>query len=218
MFFGVKVEDEELPPSRGWRQVFYQIRRPAAIVTSIYVVTLSLFPGVLTEGKSATLGDWYPVLLIATFNVCDTIGKILSSQHQFVSYEKSSKFTWLAVGVGLRALFIPLYMLCVAPQSSPLIQSEILFFILTIALALTNGSEFLMIHSLPFPSLAFSPDPFSFVVVVRYVGSTAMMMGPELVEQSEKELAGNIMAFCLLFGLACGATIALLFGYLIHLG
>ncbi|KAK6160166.1 hypothetical protein DH2020_003547 [Rehmannia glutinosa] len=45
----------------------------------IYVVTLSIFPGSVTEDvHSDTLKDWYPIILIAGYNVFDLIGKSLT--------------------------------------------------------------------------------------------------------------------------------------------
>jgi equilibrative nucleoside transporter 1/2/3 len=39
-------------------------------------VTLSIFPGVLAEDvHSAQLGSWYPIWLIAAFNLADAAGK-----------------------------------------------------------------------------------------------------------------------------------------------
>ncbi|KAL0807379.1 hypothetical protein Bca101_099871 [Brassica carinata] len=46
----------------------------------IYIVTLSIFPGYITEDvHSELLGDWYPVLVIAGFNVFDLVGKSLTA-------------------------------------------------------------------------------------------------------------------------------------------
>ncbi|CAF2063765.1 hypothetical protein HID58_095693 [Brassica napus] len=46
----------------------------------IYIVTLSIFPGYITEDvHSELLGDWYPVLVIAGFNVFDLVGKCLTA-------------------------------------------------------------------------------------------------------------------------------------------
>ncbi|PNX89993.1 equilibrative nucleotide transporter 1-like protein, partial [Trifolium pratense] len=42
----------------------------------IYVVTLAIFPGYITEDvHSELLKDWYPILLITCFNVFDLVGK-----------------------------------------------------------------------------------------------------------------------------------------------
>ncbi|CAN7087504.1 unnamed protein product [Brassica oleracea var. botrytis] len=41
---------------------------------------LSIFPGYITEDvHSELLGDWYPVLVIAGFNVFDLVGKSLTA-------------------------------------------------------------------------------------------------------------------------------------------
>ncbi|GLI59808.1 hypothetical protein VaNZ11_001774 [Volvox africanus] len=43
-----------------------------------YTVTLSIFPGFLSEDvHSVQLGDWYPILLITSFNLADLVGKSL---------------------------------------------------------------------------------------------------------------------------------------------
>lgn len=56
--------------------VLRSIWRPALSTTLVYVVTLSIFPGVLAEDvKSAALGSWYPVALLSLFNVADYVGK-----------------------------------------------------------------------------------------------------------------------------------------------
>ena len=41
-----------------------------------YMVTLSLFPGIESEIQSCHLGDWMPVILMATFNITDLAGKV----------------------------------------------------------------------------------------------------------------------------------------------
>ena len=41
-----------------------------------YMVTLSLFPGIESEIQSCWLGDWMPVILMATFNITDILGKV----------------------------------------------------------------------------------------------------------------------------------------------
>ena len=183
------MESEDSLEPVSWRSVFYKVRRPAIVIIMTYLVTLSVFPGVISEAQSAPLGDWYPVLQIACFNFCDTIGKILSSRHQLVSYEPSSKFTRVALVTLARFLLMPIFIICAAPLSDPLIQSEIVLFLATGLLGLTGG----------------------------YIGTTAMMLGPDLVSPREKELAGTIMAFCLLSGLGLGTAVSFLFGYLIHI-
>ena len=55
-----------------------------------YCVTLSIFPGVLSEDlESERLGDWYPLLLFALFNAMDFFGK--SAGKDAKSTKKSAK-------------------------------------------------------------------------------------------------------------------------------
>jgi len=62
----------------SYLDVAWQVRWFALSVVLVYVVTLSIFPGVLAEDiTSGRIGTWYPVLLIALFNVADLAGKWL---------------------------------------------------------------------------------------------------------------------------------------------
>ena len=42
-----------------------------------YMVTMSLFPGIESEIESCFLGEWMPIILMATFNLTDLLGKVL---------------------------------------------------------------------------------------------------------------------------------------------
>lgn len=41
-----------------------------------YSITLCLFPGLESEIKNPTLGEWLPILIMATFNMSDFVGKV----------------------------------------------------------------------------------------------------------------------------------------------
>ena len=41
-----------------------------------YVVTLMLFPGLISEIQYTPIGTWTPVLLVAIFNLTDLIAKV----------------------------------------------------------------------------------------------------------------------------------------------
>lgn len=63
------------PPTLGgvWRARWMSI----IAMFSIYVVTLSIFPGFLAEDvKNIALGSWYPVILFIVFNIGDLVGKL----------------------------------------------------------------------------------------------------------------------------------------------
>lgn len=43
-----------------------------------YSITLCLFPGLESEIQNTTLGEWFPILIMATFNMSDFVGKVRS--------------------------------------------------------------------------------------------------------------------------------------------
>lgn len=45
-----------------------------------YSITLCLFPGLESEIRNPTLGEWLPILIMATFNMSDFVGKVRSTQ------------------------------------------------------------------------------------------------------------------------------------------
>ncbi|ESW03431.1 hypothetical protein PHAVU_011G013500 [Phaseolus vulgaris] len=101
-------------------------------IVLIYLVTLAIFPGYITEDvHSEVLKDWYPILLIAAYNVFDLVGKSLTA----VYFLQNAK---VAIGSCIaRLLFFPLFFACLhGPQ---FFRSEIPVTILTCLLGLTNG-------------------------------------------------------------------------------
>lgn len=98
----------------------------------IYVVTLSIFPGSVTEDvHSDILKDWYPIILIAGYNVFDLIGKSLTPLY-LVENAKA------AIGASFgRLLFLPLFYICL--HGPDFFRTEIPVTVLTCLLGLTNG-------------------------------------------------------------------------------
>lgn len=45
-------------------------------ICAAYFVTLSLYPGIISEIKSCAEDHWFPVLLMTLFNGTDLIGKV----------------------------------------------------------------------------------------------------------------------------------------------
>lgn len=119
-----------------WRSTLWDIvgavKWYGAGIAIIYVVTLSIFPGSITEDvHSATLKDWYPIVLIAGYNVFDLIGKSLTPLY-IVENAK------VAIGASFgRLLFLPLFYVCL--HGPDFIRSEIPVTTLTCLLGLTNG-------------------------------------------------------------------------------
>ncbi|KAK4791682.1 hypothetical protein SAY86_032095 [Trapa natans] len=98
----------------------------------IYVVTLAIFPGYITEDvHSELLKDWYPVLLITGYNVFDLVGKSLTA---FYFLENAKLAVW---GCVARLLFFPLFYGCL--HGPEFFRTEIPVTILTCLLGLTNG-------------------------------------------------------------------------------
>nr|XP_043637100.1 equilibrative nucleotide transporter 1 [Erigeron canadensis] len=98
----------------------------------IYVVTLAIFPGYITEDvHSQILQDWYPIILIASYNVFDLIGKCLTSIYVI----ENSK---VAIGASFaRLLFFPVYLACL--HGPMFLRTEIPVTLVTCLLGLTNG-------------------------------------------------------------------------------
>lgn len=98
----------------------------------IYVVTLSIFPGYITENvKSKPLGDWYPVFLVTVYNVADLVGKSLTAIYVPNS---SKKALWACTA---RLFFYPLFTACLLGPRW--LRTEALVVLLTSLLGLTNG-------------------------------------------------------------------------------
>ncbi|CAN4087532.1 unnamed protein product [Withania somnifera] len=101
-------------------------------ILGIYVVTLSIFPGYITEDvHSQVLKDWYPILLITGYNVFDLVGKSLTP----VLFLDNAK---VAIGASFaRLLFLPLFYGCL--HGPKFFRTELPVTILTCLLGLTNG-------------------------------------------------------------------------------
>ncbi|KAJ0675150.1 putative equilibrative nucleoside transporter [Helianthus annuus] len=98
----------------------------------LYVVTLAIFPGYITEDvHSRLLKDWYPIILITCFNVFDLVGKVLTS---FYVVENSK----VVIGASFaRLVFFPV---CLACLHGPMfLRTEIPVTVVTCLLGLTNG-------------------------------------------------------------------------------
>lgn len=98
----------------------------------IYVMTLCIFPGYITEDvHSQILKDWYPILLITAYNVFDLVGKSLTALYLLEDAK-------VAVGASFgRLLFLPLFYGCL--HGPKFFRTEIPVIVLTCLLGLTNG-------------------------------------------------------------------------------
>lgn len=98
----------------------------------IYVVTLCIFPGYITEDvHSVLLKDWYPIILITGYNVFDLVGKCLTSLYVIENPK-------VAIGASFaRLLFLPLFYGCL--HGPKFFRTEFPVTLLTCLLGLTNG-------------------------------------------------------------------------------
>jgi equilibrative nucleoside transporter 1/2/3 len=96
----------------------------------IYVLTLSIFPGFLSEDTGAhSLGTWYALTLIAMYNVWDLIGRYLP----LIKCIKLTSRKGLTGAILARFLFIPAFYFTAKYGD----QGYMIF--LTSFLGLTNG-------------------------------------------------------------------------------
>ncbi|XP_075932049.1 equilibrative nucleoside transporter 1-like [Anarhichas minor] len=184
----VSLVENEAKPTVSVINIFKQIWVMALSVCFIFTVTIGTFPAVTVEVKSTVVdgGTWenyfIPVSCFLLFNVMDWAGRSLTAVCMWPG--KDSR--WLPVMVGLRVIFIPLFMLCnVQPRYYlPVVFShDALYIIFMIVFSFSNG----------------------------YLASLCMCFGPKKVPPHEAETAGAIMAFFLSLGLALGAGVSFAF-------
>uniref|UniRef100_A0AAQ5YCI8 Solute carrier family 29 member 1a n=1 Tax=Amphiprion ocellaris TaxID=80972 RepID=A0AAQ5YCI8_AMPOC len=123
-----------------------------------------------------------PVSCFLLFNLMDWAGRSLTA----VCMWPGKDSIWLPVLVGLRVVFIPLFMLCnVQPRHLLPVwfHHDAWYIVFMIFFSFSNG----------------------------YLASLCMCFGPKKVAQHEAETAGAIMAFFLSLGLALGAAISFAF-------
>uniref|UniRef100_UPI00398E8EB7 equilibrative nucleoside transporter 4-like n=1 Tax=Pristiophorus japonicus TaxID=55135 RepID=UPI00398E8EB7 len=98
-----------------------------------YSITLCLFPGLQSEIRNCTLGEWLPILIMASFNLSDFVGKILAA----LPYDWKGLRLLLCSCV--RLVFIPLFILCVLPSERPVFSHPAWPCIFSLLMGITNG-------------------------------------------------------------------------------
>ena len=175
-----RIEDSSGPGTtlRDAVAIASRVKHHAFAVAITYVVTLSIFPGVLAEDlRDDSMGDWFPVALIAAFNLADVVGKCVPGVYPAAATAFSPRT--MAAMAAARVLFVPAFM-AVAGLSSDgssgggVVSAGV---VLTLALGLTNG----------------------------WYSASVMMTAPKAVSAAECEACGTIMVFFLLSGLTIGA-------------
>ncbi|XP_026981474.1 equilibrative nucleoside transporter 4 isoform X6 [Sagmatias obliquidens] len=139
-----------------------------------YFITLCLFPGLESEIHHCILGEWLPILIMAVFNLSDFVGKILAA------LPMDWQGTHLLACACLRVVFIPLFILCVYPSSTPALRHPAWPCILSLLMGISNG----------------------------YFGSVPMILAAGKVSPRQRELAGNTMTVSYMTGLTLGSAVA----------
>ncbi|XP_011602046.2 equilibrative nucleoside transporter 4 isoform X2 [Takifugu rubripes] len=98
-----------------------------------YSITLCLFPGLESEIRNETMGEWLPILIMATFNMSDFVGKILAA----LPYDWSGGR--LLLFSCLRVVFIPLFVMCVYPADAPTLSHPAWPCFFSLLMGVTNG-------------------------------------------------------------------------------
>lgn len=113
-------------------EIITRIKIYAIGLVLVLTVTLSIFPGYITEDvQSMIFRDWYSTLLITGYNFGDLFGKLLSSVYLIENPK-------VAFGGCLsRLLFYPLFFRCLHGPS--FFRTEITVILLTFVLGITNG-------------------------------------------------------------------------------
>ncbi|KAI5082221.1 hypothetical protein GOP47_0001964 [Adiantum capillus-veneris] len=107
--------------SVSYVHVWKKVKWLALALAFIYVVTISIYPGHITEDlHSSYFGDWYAVILTLAYNLFDFIGKFLPG---------SSKFM-------IQILMI------IGPKSVPIEEAEVtgILMVMFLILGLASGS------------------------------------------------------------------------------
>lgn len=86
----------------------------------------------------------------------------------------------LALAAVMRAAFIPLYFMCNVGGTGAYFQSDVFYWVVQLGFGFTSG----------------------------WVGSSAMIVAPDYVEEEEKEACGGFMGLSLVLGLATGSLMS----------
>ncbi|KAI3994847.1 hypothetical protein MKX01_037398 [Papaver californicum] len=159
------------------KQLLFQNRDYAITMFLIYVLTLSIFPGFLTEdtGKHS-LGTWYALVLIAMYNVWDLIGR-------YIPFLKCLK---LKSRKGLIIVSLSRFLLTPCFYFTAKYGSQGHMILLTSFLGLSNGYLTVCV-------LTAAPE--------GYNVSYCHLMGPE------QNALGNLLVLFLAGGLFAGVTL-----------
>uniref|UniRef100_A0ACD5ZVP4 Uncharacterized protein n=1 Tax=Avena sativa TaxID=4498 RepID=A0ACD5ZVP4_AVESA len=151
----------------AWRSTLWSIvgrvKWSGIGIVLIYAVTLSIFPGYITEDvHSEALKDWYPIMLIGAYNVFDLVGKCLPAVYLLQDANVA------VTGSFARLLFYPLFYGCLHGPS--FFRTEIPVTVLTSLLGLTNGYLTTVLMILAPKSVPIHHSETAGIVMVLFLG------------------------------------------------
>lgn len=169
-----------------WNILVHKIPGYIGAVVYIYVITLALFPSITVQVQpiSNVEPTHFRLLHFLLFNIGDWIGRTLPIFSCLQIFSSKHLLIWCLS----RTLFIPLFLNCNLSSSNidrPWINSDLLFFVLLLLFALSNGL---------LTSLVFMAAP-----------------KQNQITPSEKPLVGSMMSFFLVVGLALGGLMSFVF-------
>ncbi|KAL1829762.1 hypothetical protein ACET3Z_008174 [Daucus carota] len=101
-----EADDDANPQRLTNKQLFFQNIDYLLDLFLIYVLTLSIFPGFLYENTGKhQLGSWYPLVLIAMYNVLDLVGRYVP----LIDLIKLESRKGLMIAILSRFLLIPAF-------------------------------------------------------------------------------------------------------------
>mmetsp|Transcript_2379 Transcript_2379/g.3517 ORF Transcript_2379/g.3517 Transcript_2379/m.3517 type:complete len:481 (-) Transcript_2379:97-1539(-) len=170
-------------------EVAYYARVPLLTIFLCYTVCLTMYPGVVTSIPSRYgWGSWFPVLNVATFSLGDFLGKGLPRCWRIFPPHEMDR---LGAAIALQGL----------------VASS--FFLI---LAACDGDDPLVVPCPPGGAdnwcLGLS---LMLGFCTGYMGTSCMMLAPEIVPGPEKEAAGFLGTLCLSSGLFLGSVVGLMF-------
>jgi len=192
------MENHPLASPSYWT-VFKQIWFLALSVFFVFVITLSLFPSIVasiqsvnTSSSNRIYHDLFVPFTFLLYNAGDFFGRILGEKIDIIRPKR------LWIFVFLRTIFFPLFLLSnvilfdsagnpVDLYLPKVFAYDELFWVLMLLFGLSNG----------------------------FLANRAMILGPDQVNDKEKEKAGAIMVFFLMSGLFFGSLCSFLMRYLL---
>lgn len=179
----LSLEQVERPQAKASvTEVFKKIWVMAFCVTFVFTVTLSVFPAITVDVKTA-FPKWerffISVCCFFIFNIGDWLGRTVTTKIRWPAKE-SRLFLMLVIS---RVVFVPLLMLCNVQSRSYL---PVFFY-----------------HD-----AAFAAIMTFFSLSSGYFVCLSMSYAPQLVEPKDAETAGALMTFFLALGLSIGAALS----------